>query len=164
MRDTFSQASELLGQDLGSLPRGPAEELNSPQYAAGDAAAWRYIARGRRRIGAGDRDAWPRRYTALVASGALVCRCGALVQFRARAMQEAVPAGVGAMAAFGLDDDAVRGMFRGERANSGGGHASIRPRKWSSPTTRRCRAWNGNREPGRQACGAPADSVPSHTV
>jgi len=49
-------------------------------------------------------------YTALVASGALAFGDALpLVRFRAQAMQEAVPAGEGAMAAIlGLDDDAVR--------------------------------------------------------
>jgi len=48
-------------------------------------------------------------YTALVAAGALTFRDALpLVRFRAQAMQEAVPAGVGAMAAIlGLDDVGV---------------------------------------------------------
>jgi [acyl-carrier-protein] S-malonyltransferase len=48
-------------------------------------------------------------YTALVAAGALAFRDALpLVRFRAQAMQEAVPAGVGAMAAIlGLDDAGV---------------------------------------------------------
>jgi [acyl-carrier-protein] S-malonyltransferase len=48
-------------------------------------------------------------YTALVAAGALAFRDAVpLVRFRAQAMQDAVPAGVGAMAAImGGDDDAV---------------------------------------------------------
>jgi [acyl-carrier-protein] S-malonyltransferase len=51
-------------------------------------------------------------YTALVASGALdFADAVPLARFRARAMQEAVPAGVGAMAAIvGLDDDVVRAV------------------------------------------------------
>jgi [acyl-carrier-protein] S-malonyltransferase len=49
-------------------------------------------------------------YTALVAADALDLGVAVqLVEFRGRAMQSAVPAGVGAMAAvLGLDDDAVR--------------------------------------------------------
>ena len=60
-------------------------------------------------------------YTALVAAGALAFRDAVpLVRFRAQAMQEAVPAGVGAMAAIlGVDDDAVaRSVPRG-RAGRG---------------------------------------------
>ena len=51
-------------------------------------------------------------YPALVASGALdFADAVPLVRFRARAMQEAVPDGVGAMAAIlGLNDDAVRAL------------------------------------------------------
>ncbi|MGH8866138.1 MAG: ACP S-malonyltransferase, partial [Burkholderiales bacterium] len=51
-------------------------------------------------------------YTALVASGALdFADAVPLARFRARAMQEAVPAGAGAMAAIlGLDDDVVRAV------------------------------------------------------
>jgi [acyl-carrier-protein] S-malonyltransferase len=49
-------------------------------------------------------------YTALVVAGVISFRDALpLVRFRARAMQEAVPVGTGAMAAIlGLDDDAVR--------------------------------------------------------
>jgi [acyl-carrier-protein] S-malonyltransferase len=49
-------------------------------------------------------------YTALVVAGAIsFADCLPLVRLRARAMQEAVPQGTGAMAAIlGLDDDAVR--------------------------------------------------------
>jgi [acyl-carrier-protein] S-malonyltransferase len=49
-------------------------------------------------------------YTALVAAGALAFGDAVpLVQFRAQAMQEAVPQGEGAMAAIlGLDDDSIR--------------------------------------------------------
>lgn len=51
-------------------------------------------------------------YTALVAGGALdFADAVPLVRFRARAMQEAVPPGAGAMAAIlGLDDDVVRSV------------------------------------------------------
>jgi [acyl-carrier-protein] S-malonyltransferase len=53
-------------------------------------------------------------YSALVASGALAFADALpLVRFRAQAMQEAVPAGVGAMAAIlGLDADAVASVCR----------------------------------------------------
>ena len=51
-------------------------------------------------------------YTALVVAGAIDFRDALpVVRFRARAMQEAVPLGTGAMAAIvGLDDDAVRAI------------------------------------------------------
>src|SRR5690606_30662504 len=49
-------------------------------------------------------------YTALVVAGVIsFADCLPLVRLRARAMQEAVPEGTGAMAAvLGLDDEAVR--------------------------------------------------------
>ena len=51
-------------------------------------------------------------YTALTAAGALAFTDAVpLVRFRAQAMQEAVPAGIGGMAAvLGLDDDTVRAL------------------------------------------------------
>jgi [acyl-carrier-protein] S-malonyltransferase len=62
-------------------------------------------------------------YTALVAAGALAFRDALpLVRFRAKAMQEAVPMGEGAMAAIlGLEDCAVRAAC--EEAAQGGGRA-----------------------------------------
>jgi len=118
VRETFAQASKLLGQDLWKLvAAGPAEELNltantQPVMLVAGVALYR---------------AWQARegsapafmaghslgeYTALVASGALdFADAVPLARFRARAMQEAVPAGVGAMAAIvGLDDDVVRAV------------------------------------------------------
>ena len=118
LRETFAQASKLLGQDLWKLvAEGPAEELNltantQPLMLVAGVALYR---------------AWQARegsapafmaghslgeYTALVASGALdFADAVPLARFRARAMQEAVPAGVGAMAAIvGLDDDVVRAV------------------------------------------------------
>lgn len=118
VRDTFAQASELLGQDLWKLAaEGPAEELNLTantqpvMLVAGVALyrAWQAREGSAPAIMAGHSLG---EYTALVASGALdFADAVPLVRFRARAMQEAVPAGVGAMAAIlGLDDDAVRAV------------------------------------------------------
>ncbi len=118
VRETFGQASELLGQDLWKLAaEGPAQELNVTantqpvMLAAGVALyrAWRAREGPAAAIMAGHSLG---EYTALVASGALdFADAVPLVRFRARAMQEAVPAGVGAMAAIvGLDDDAVRAV------------------------------------------------------
>jgi len=118
VRETFAQASELLGQDLWKLAaEGPAEELNLTantqpvMLVAGVALyrAWQAREGSAPAIMAGHSLG---EYTALVASGALdFADAVPLVRFRARAMQEAVPAGVGAMAAIlGLDDDAVRAV------------------------------------------------------
>jgi len=116
VRDTFAQASELLAQDLWKLAdEGPAEELNLTantqpvMLVAGVALyrAWQAREGPAPAIMAGHSLG---EYTALVASGALdFADAVPLVRFRALAMQEVVPAGVGAMAAIlGLDDDAVR--------------------------------------------------------
>ena len=116
MRDTFAEASSAIGQDLWQLVEaGPAEELNLTvntqpvMLAAGVALhrAWNASTEVRPMISAGHSLG---EYSALVAGGAIdFADAVALVRFRAQAMQEAVPAGVGAMAAIlGLEDEVVR--------------------------------------------------------
>jgi [acyl-carrier-protein] S-malonyltransferase len=111
VRETFSEASAALGQDLWALVEdGPDEALNQtvntqPAMLAADIAvyrAWRVAGGAAPRILAGHSLG---EYAALVAAGALTFADALpLVRFRAQAMQEAVPAGVGAMAAvMGLD-------------------------------------------------------------
>ena len=118
VRETFAQGSELLGTDLWKLTaEGPAEELNLTtntqpvMLVAGVALyrAWQARHGSAPAIMAGHSLG---EYTALVASGALdYADAVPLVRFRARAMQEAVPAGVGAIAAIvGMDDDEVRAL------------------------------------------------------
>ena len=120
VRATFDEASEALGDDLWTLVTdGPAEAVNlttntQPVMLAAGVAAWRaWQAAG---------GATPAvlaghslgEYSALVAAGALAFRDAVpLVRFRAQAMQDAVPPGVGAMAAIlGGDDDAIREACR----------------------------------------------------
>jgi [acyl-carrier-protein] S-malonyltransferase len=121
VRDVFNTASEVLGQDLWKLAaEGPAEELNSTvntqpvMLTAGYAVYRAWLEAGGREpsMVAGHSLG---EYTALVASGVVDFRDALpLVRFRARAMQEAVPAGEGAMAAIlGLDDEAVRAACAG---------------------------------------------------
>lgn len=116
VRDTFAEASAVLGQDLWQLvAQGPAEELNAtvntqPVMLTAALAmyrAWRDAGGPAPAVVAGHSLG---EYTALVVSGALdFADALPLVRFRAQAMQEAVPLGTGAMAAIlGLDDDAVR--------------------------------------------------------
>ena len=116
VRDTFNEASNALGQDLWQLVAdGPAEELNATvntqpaMLTAGYAVyrAWRAAGASDPVLVAGHSLG---EYTALVAAGVIAFRDAVpLVRFRAQAMQEAVPLGIGAMAAIlGLDDDAVR--------------------------------------------------------
>lgn len=113
---TFSEASEVLGYDLWALTQdGPAEHLDEtartqPAMLAAGVATWRvWVAQGGASptIMAGHSLG---EYSALVAAGALpFAEAVALVEARGAAMQSAVPAGSGAMAAIiGLDDDAVR--------------------------------------------------------
>lgn len=116
IRDTFAEASDALGEDLWQMAsEGPAERLaltvnTQPLMLTAGVAAYRaWIAAG------GPKPSFVAghslgEYSALVASGALEFRDAVpLVRFRAQAMQEAVPAGEGAMAALlGLDVDAVR--------------------------------------------------------
>jgi [acyl-carrier-protein] S-malonyltransferase len=116
VRDVVSEASDVLKQDLWKLmAEGPAEQLNSTvntqpvMLTAGYAVyrAWREAGGAEPAMVAGHSLG---EYTALVAAGAVAFKDALpLVRFRAQAMQEAVPAGEGAMAAIlGLDDDAVR--------------------------------------------------------
>ena len=115
IRATFDEASGVLGQDLWALvTAGPEADLNQtintqPVMLTAGIAIWRaWLAAGglRPAIIAGHSVG---EYTALVAGGALAFADALpLVRFRALAMQEAVPAGVGAMAAIlGLDAAAV---------------------------------------------------------
>ena len=108
--------AEVLGEDfVRLLDQGPAEALGltvntqPAMVSAGYAAyrAWRALGGPEPVVVAGHSLG---EYTALLAAGALEFRdCLPLVRYRAQAMQEAVPEGVGAMAAIlGLEDDAVR--------------------------------------------------------
>lgn len=112
---TLNEASAVLGYDLQDLVfNGPEERLNStlftqPAMLAAGVAAWRVWCDVSE-----VRPAWMAghslgEYTALVCAGALDFSAGLrLVSERARLMQEAVPAGAGAMAAIlGLSDDQV---------------------------------------------------------
>jgi [acyl-carrier-protein] S-malonyltransferase len=115
VRDTFAEASAVLGYDLGELvAQGPAERLNStectqPAMLAAGIATWRLW---RERGGPEPEVVCGHslgEFSALVAAGGLDFAAAIdLVQYRGRAMQEAVPAGTGAMAAIlGLDDAQV---------------------------------------------------------
>jgi [acyl-carrier-protein] S-malonyltransferase len=117
IRETFTEASDVLEQDLWRMATEPNEELNQtantqPLMLTAGIATWRVW------LQAGG--AYPAmmaghslgEYTALVAAGALsFADALPLVRYRAEVMQSAVADGVGAMAAIlGLDDDAVRAV------------------------------------------------------
>ncbi|AKU12695.1 ACP S-malonyltransferase [Azoarcus sp. CIB] len=116
IRDTFAEASDALGEDLWQMANeGPAERLvltvnTQPLMLTAGVAAYRaWLAAGgpKPQLVAGHSLG---EYSALVAAGAMAFSDAVpLVRFRAQAMQEAVPAGEGGMAALlGLEVDAVR--------------------------------------------------------
>ncbi len=115
VRETLAEASEVLGQDIARLmAEGPPEELNRTVNTQPVMVTAAYAAyRGWRALGGPEPHMLAGHslgeYTALVVSGVLsFAQCLPLVRLRARAMQEAVPEGTGAMAAIlGLDDEGV---------------------------------------------------------
>lgn len=118
VRDTFAEASEILKQDMWQLvSEGSDTELNATvntqplMLTAGIAVyrAWQSLNAPQPVLLAGHSLG---EYSALVASGALKFTDALpLVRFRAECMQQAVPEGVGGIAAIlGLDDDGVRAV------------------------------------------------------
>lgn len=115
VRDTFAEASAALGYDLWQLTQnGPADELNQthitqPAMLTAGVAAWRVWQEKNGKVPVVMAGHSLGEYTALVCAGALSFADGvALVAERGRYMQEAVPAGTGAMAAIlGLEDAQV---------------------------------------------------------
>jgi [acyl-carrier-protein] S-malonyltransferase len=116
VRDTFTEASDVLKQDLWKLvSEGEDAELNSTintqpiMLTAGTAVyrAWQSQNGSMPTMMAGHSLG---EYTALVAASAIKFSDALpLVRYRAQCMQQAVPEGVGGIAAIlGLDDDAVR--------------------------------------------------------
>lgn len=112
---TFAEASEELGYDLWALVQdGPAEKLNEtdktqPALLTASVAIWRvYQASGKAApaVMAGHSLG---EYSALVCAGVMNFKDAVkLVELRGQLMQQAVPAGTGAMfAIIGLDNDAI---------------------------------------------------------
>jgi [acyl-carrier-protein] S-malonyltransferase len=140
VRATFAEASELLGQDLWALvTAGPEADLNQTvntqpaMLTAGVSVwrAWRDAGGPLPAIVAGHSLG---EYTALVAAGALAFADALpLVRFRAQAMQDAVPAGVGAMAAIlGLDAASVSAVCAEAAAETGPGQV-VEPVNFNAP-------------------------------
>ena len=115
VKATFDEASQVLGYDLFTLVmEGPAEELNKtwrtqPALLTSSVALWRVwqeLGAPAPAVMAGHSLG---EYSALVCSGAMAFTDAVkLVELRGLAMQEAVPEGVGAMAAIiGLDNECI---------------------------------------------------------
>lgn len=115
VKATFAEASDALGYDLWALVQnGPAEDLNQthrtqPALLASSVAIWRVwqeqgIAQPVLVAGHSLGE-----YSALVCAGVIDFKEAIkLVELRGQLMQEAVPAGVGAMyAIIGLDDESI---------------------------------------------------------
>lgn len=174
VRATFAEASERLGYDLWALVQeGPAERLNAtestqPALLAAGVALWRLW---RRRGGAepvalaghslGE-------FTALVCAEALDFRAAVdLVRYRGQVMQEAVPAGAGAMAAIlGLEEARVA-----EACRAAAEGAIVEPVNFNAPgqvviAGERAaveRAIEAAKQLGAKRAVALAVSVPSHS-
>jgi len=136
VRETFAEASEGAGVDLWALSQeGPDEQLNRTEFtqpallAAGVAVwrAWQQLGGARPALLAGHSLG---EYSALVAAGALSLGDGArLVRLRGQLMQEAAPAGTGAMAAvLGAEDALVL-----EVCEQASGDGVVVPANFNSP-------------------------------
>lgn len=136
VRDTFREASDGAGIDLWALSQGgPEEMLNRTEYTqpallAAGVAVWRlWRQQGGTQPGvlAGHSLG---EYSALVAANALSLADGAhLVRLRGQLMQEAAPAGIGAMAAvIGADDALVEDACR-----EASGSEVVVPANYNSP-------------------------------
>ena len=173
IKETFTQASDVLGYDLWQLAQdGPEEELNRTDktqpamLAAGVAVwrAWQHAGGAAPGVMAGHSLG---EYTALVCAGAMkFTDAVSLVEERGRCMQSAVPAGVGAMAAIlGLDDATVTDVC--ERAAEG---EVVSPVNFNSPgqvviagnADAVQRAMGLAKEAGAKRALPLAVSVPSH--
>ncbi len=140
VRATFDEASAALGQDLWQLlAEGPAEALaqtvnTQPVMLTAGVAVYRlWLDRGGKipAVLAGHSLG---EYSALVAAGVIAFTDAVpLVRLRAAAMQEAVPAGAGAMAAIlGLDDDRIAEACAEAEAAVGGGGV-VEPVNFNGP-------------------------------
>lgn len=140
VRATFDEASAALAEDLWQLlADGPAEALaqtvnTQPVMLTAGVAAYRLWLDKAGRLPAVVAGHSLGEYSALVAAGVIAFADAVpLVRLRAAAMQEAVPAGTGAMAAIlGLDDDKIAEACAEAAAASGEG-AVVEPVNFNGP-------------------------------
>jgi [acyl-carrier-protein] S-malonyltransferase len=175
VQETFAEASAVLDYDLWALcQQGPEARLaeterTQPAMLAAGIASWRaWLARG---------GAMPvllaghslGEYSALVAAGAMDFVAAVdLVRFRGEAMQRAVPAGTGAMAAIlGLDDALIEAACAEAAAG-----AVVQPVNYNAPGQLVIAGEAGAVARAIEACKARGAkravllpvSVPSHSV
>ncbi|WP_240124945.1 ACP S-malonyltransferase [Thermomonas alba] len=174
VKETFAEASDGAGVDLWALSQGGPEEMlgrteyTQPALLAAGIAVWRlWQAHGGAQpvVLAGHSLG---EYTALVAAGALSLRDGAhLVRIRGQLMQDAAPAGTGAMAAvLGAEDALVEAV-----CTEASGAQVVVPANYNSPgqiviggdAAAVDRALALLQEKGVRKAVKLAVSVPSHT-
>ncbi|CAM3969686.1 ACP S-malonyltransferase [Pseudoalteromonas byunsanensis] len=173
VKHTFAEASEALGYDLAALvSNGPEEELNQthrtqPALLTASVAIYRHwlsenqeqeVVMAGHSLG---------EYSALVCAGVMsLAQAVKLVENRGLYMQEAVPAGVGSMAAIiGLDDAAIEAACRNAAAEQ-----IVSPVNYNSPGQVVIaghkeaveRASEACKEAGAKRAMPLAVSVPSH--
>ena len=136
IRNAFEEASDGAGVDLWALSQqGPEEMLNRTEYTqpallAAGVAVWRAWQEAGGAMPAQLAGHSLGEYSALVAAGALSLKDGAhLVRIRGQLMQDAAPAGTGAMAAvIGADDALVA-----EVCEAASGTQVVVPANYNSP-------------------------------
>lgn len=134
--ETFAQASDVLGYDLWQLVQdGPSEELGKtektqPALLTASVALYRVLQQAGVPAPVAMAGHSLGEYSALVCAGALAFEDAVkLVELRGQLMQEAVPAGVGAMAAIlGLTDEQVESV-----CGTLDEHAVVQPVNYNSP-------------------------------
>lgn len=115
IRETFIEASDILKVDFWHMATEANDKINQttntqPLMLTAGIATWRAWQQLDGSVPAAMAGHSLGEYSALVAAGAIAFEDALpLVRYRAQAMQNAVPEGIGAMAAvLGLEDDAVR--------------------------------------------------------
>ncbi|WP_290703740.1 ACP S-malonyltransferase [Amphritea sp.] len=175
IQETYAEASEVLGYDLWNLiQNGPEADLNQtdrtqPALLTSGVALWRlWQQKGGKQpaIMAGHSLG---EYTALVCAGAIGFKDAVnLVKLRGEFMQQAVPAGTGAMAAIlGLADDAIQAA-----CDAAAGEEVVSPVNFNCPgqvviagnKAAVERAIAGCKEAGAKRAIPLPVSVPSHCV
>ncbi|MBQ0784745.1 MAG: ACP S-malonyltransferase [Amphritea sp.] len=175
IEETYAEASEVLGYDLWNLiQNGPEADLNQtdrtqPALLTSGVALWRlWQQKGGKQpaIMAGHSLG---EYTALVCAGAIGFKDAVnLVKLRGEFMQQAVPAGTGAMAAIlGLADDAIQAA-----CDAAAGEEVVSPVNFNCPgqvviagnKAAVERAIAGCKEAGAKRAIPLPVSVPSHCV